>query len=489
MKYQLLILAMVLLPGCRSSLDGDGIVIKNGVVLTMNKTHDVIANGVVVIQGSRIIAVGAEDTIKHYPGFKVIDADGGIVMPGLINTHSHLPMIAFRGLGEDGIKDRLFDFFLPLEKNKLSRELIYNATIHGAIEFAMGGITTYADMYYHMDEMARATKKVGVRAVLGQTIIKFPVVDAPDPYGGLEYAVDFIKEYREDPLVTPALAPHAPYSVSKEKLLETISISEEYKVPVLIHVSERPDESNQLPGEYKGKSPVYYLDDIGFLRKNVHIVHAIFLDDKDIEILERVQCGVAHNPISNAKSAHGTARVYDMINAGVRIGLGTDGPMSCNSLNFFETMRSVALMQRVKYGNSTLMRPEEIVEMATIGGARSLYMDDKIGSIEHGKLADIIIIETKSPNMVPCYDYYAAVVFQAEPSNIIATIINGKVIMENREMKTIDIMEDREIMNRIKQDIAPFARELEIKSKADGSAEYYRRLRGCYTLSAVGGSL
>ena len=467
MKLILLMLAMVCLSGCKNTSEADGIVIKNGVVLTMNKTRDVIVNGTVVIKGSRIIAVGAGDTIKHYPGFRVIDAEGGIIMPGLINTHSHLPMIAFRGLAENGVKDRLFDYFLPLEKNMLSRELIYHATIHGAIEYAMGGITTYADMYYHMDEMARATRKVGVRAVLGETIIKYPVADAPDPYGGLEYAVEFIKEYREDPLVTPALAPHAPYSVSKEKLLVTISVSEQYQVPVLIHVAERSDESRQLPGNYKGKSPVYYLDEIGFLKKNVNIAHAIYLDDKDIEILARVQCGVAHNPIANAKSGRGPARVFELMNAGVRIGLGTDGPMSCNSLNFFTTMRTVALMQRIKYKDNTLMKPVEIVEMATIGGARSLYMEDQIGSIESGKLADIIVIETKSPNMVPCYDYYAAVVFQAEPVNVTTTIINGKIVMENREMKTIDIREDREIMNRIKQDVAPFARDLEIKSTPD----------------------
>jgi len=451
----------------------EGMIIKNGVVLTMNRTREVIENGIVVIQGSRIIAVGAEDTMRHYPGFKVMDADGGIIMPGLINTHSHLPMIAFRGLAENGVKDRLFNYFLPLEKSKLSRTLIYNATIHGAVEFAMGGITTYADMYYHMDEMARATKKVGVRAVLGETIIRFPVVDAPEPYGGLEYAVEFIKEYREDPLVTPALAPHAPYSVSQEKLLETISVSEEYQVPVLIHVSERSGEPGMLPGKYKGKSSVFYLDDIGFLRKNVHMAHAIHLDNKDIEILKRVQCGVSHNPIANAKSGHGTARIHDMMKAGVRIGIGTDGPMSNNSLNLFATMRAVALMQRVKHQNNTLMRPLEILEMATIGGARSLYMDDQIGSIEPGKLADIIVIETKSPNMVPCYDYYAAIVFQAEPSNVSTTIINGKIVMENREMKTIDTEEDRKIMNRIKQDIAPFARELEVKSNTakNGAAD------------------
>jgi cytosine/adenosine deaminase-related metal-dependent hydrolase len=461
MRLILLILTLALLSGCKHSSDMEGIIIRNGVVLTMNGSRDVIEKGAVVIKGSRIIAVGAEDSLKHYPGFKVVDADGGIILPGLINTHSHLPMIAFRGLAENGVKDRLFNYFLPLERNMLSRELIYNATIHGAIEYAMGGITTYADMYYHMDEMARATKKVGVRAVLGQTIIKYPTVDAPEPYGGLAYAVDFIEEFNYDPLVTPALAPHAPYSVSTAMLLETITISEKYQVPVLIHVSERSAEPGMLPGKYKGKSSVHYLNDIGFLKQHVHCAHAIHLDDEDIEIMNRIQCGVAHSPISNAKAGHGTARIHEMMTAGVRIGIATDGPMSNNSLNFFTTMRAVALMQRARYHNNTLMKPLEILEMATIGGARSLYMEDEIGSIETGKLADIIIIETNSPNMVPCYDYYAAVVFQAEPSNVSTTIINGQIIMENREMRTIDIEKDREMMNRIKEDIAPFARELE----------------------------
>ncbi len=441
-----------------------GVIIKNGTVVTMDKHRRIIDKGIVVVEGSIITEVGSEVCIKKYPDFKVIDAENGIVLPGLINTHSHLPMIAFRGLGENGIKDRLFDLIFPLEKNMLSRELIYNATIHGAIEYAMSGITTFVDMYYHTDEMAKAIKKVGIRAVLGETIIRFPVVDAPKPYGGLDYGIDLIKKYKNDPLVVPALAPHAPYSVSKEKLLETQSLSSEYKTPILIHVSERTDEPMRLPEEYKGKSSIYYLNNIGFLKKNVHLAHAIYLDDKDIEIIKNIKCGVAHNPVANAKSGHGIARAFDMKKAGVRMGIGTDGPMSCNSLNLFETMRGVAMMQRAQYKNATLMKPIEIVEMATIGGAESLQMEDKIGSLEKGKFADIIVIETKSPNMVPCYDYYAALVFQAQPFNVVTTVINGEIVMENRKLQTFNVEDDHEIMKHIEQKIRPFAKELEARS-------------------------
>jgi len=462
----LFMLIVGLIAGCASHNNQEtGIVITNGTILTMNANFDIIENGVLVIKGNKILDLGNENIIEKYSGYRIIDAKGGLVMPGMINTHSHLPMIAFRGLAEEGVKDRLFNYYLPLEKHNLSRDLIYKATIHAAIESAMSGVTTFADMYYHMDEMAKATKRIGVRAVLGETIIKYPVVDAPKPYGGLEYAIDFINEYKSDPLVTPAFAPHAPYSVSKEKLLEVIALSEKYDVPVLIHVAERPEESSLLPGKYKGRSPVYYLNDIGFLKENVNIAHAINLTDEDLIILKSVQCGVSHNPISNAKAGHSIARVYEMKQGDVRIGIGTDGPMSSNSLDLFATMRAVALLQRIKYKDSTIMNPIEIVEMATIGGAGSLHMEEKIGSIETGKLADVIIVDTKAPNMVPSYNPYAALVFQAEAANVMTTIINGKIIMEERTLRTFDRAEDLKNMEAIVRAISPFAKELEIKAQ------------------------
>ncbi|MGL4969965.1 MAG: amidohydrolase family protein, partial [Fusobacteriaceae bacterium] len=221
------------------------LIVKNGEVLTMNAGKERIAKGVVVVDGNKILEVGDESLLKKYKSKKIIDAKGGIIMPGMVNAHNHLPMIAFRGLGEEGIRNRLFAYFFPLEGEKLSRDLIYKATVHGTIDMAMSGVTTYGDMYYHMDEMAKATKEVGIRGVLGETVIKFPVVDAKEPYGGLEYAKNFIEEYKNDELITPAFGPHAAYTVSKEKLQEINKISKEYNVPVMIHVAEFDDEDKR----------------------------------------------------------------------------------------------------------------------------------------------------------------------------------------------------------------------------------------------------
>ncbi|MGL5123852.1 MAG: amidohydrolase [Fusobacteriaceae bacterium] len=439
------------------------LIIKNGEVLTMNENGKKILNGVVVIKENKIIDVGTKDLLDRYTAEKIIDAKQGIIMPGMINTHSHLPMIAFRGLGEEGIENRLYDYLFPLEKEKLTRDLIYKSTIHGAINMALGGVTTYVDMYYHMDEMAKATKKIGIRAVLGETIIKFPVVDAKEPYGGLEYANSFIKEYRNDDLIIPAFGPHAPYTVSEEKLKEINNLSKKYNVPVLIHVAEFDDEAKRL--KLNKMSVVEYLDSIKVLDKNVLLAHAIHLSDNDLDIIKKRGVSVAYNPMANAKGATGIARAYEMVNKDINVGLGTDGPMSSNQVDLFRTLSYAANMQRIKYNNRTIMTPEIIIKMATIGGARALNLDKKIGSIEIGKLADILIVETESPNMMPNYDAYATLVFQANGSNVDTTIVNGKIIVENKELKTYDLKKNSEDMLEIEKDIAIFGRELGEKAK------------------------
>ncbi|MGL5049891.1 MAG: amidohydrolase [Fusobacteriaceae bacterium] len=465
LNFSILMIALFI-AGCGSFIkekENASIIIKNGTILTMDEKNNVIKNGVIVIKDNTIISVGEEDLLKTFSAKKIIDAKDGIIMPGMINTHNHLPMIAFRGLGEEGIKNRLFAYFFPLEGEKLSRDLIYKATIHGSIDMALSGVTTYADMYYHMDEMAKATKEIGIRAVLGETVIKFPVVDAKTPYGGIEYAVKFIEEYKNDELITPAFGPHAPYTVSKEKLQEINQLSKKYNVPIMIHVGEFDDENKRL--NLTDETVVEYMDSIGVLNERVLLAHAIHLTEKDLDIIKNKNASIAYNPMANAKGATGIAKAYEMINKDIKVGLGTDGPMSSNQVDLFRTLSYASSMQRLKYNDRTIMTPDIVLRMATIGGAKALNMDNKIGSLEVGKLADIIIVETESPNMIPNYNPFATLVYQANSSNVSTTIVNGKIIVEDKKLKTYDLEKNKKQIKEIEADIAEFAKGLAQKAK------------------------
>ncbi|SMY16453.1 amidohydrolase family protein [Photobacterium aquimaris] len=464
-----LITTLLLISGCSSFASKDtlppaSLIIKNGQVITMNDNKQLIENGVVVINNDTIIAVGDHSLLSQYDAQRIIDAQNGIVMPGMINTHNHLPMIAFRGLGEEGIENRLFAYFFPLESKKLSRELIYQATRLGAIDLAQSGVTTFADMYYHVDEMAKATKEVGLRAVLGETVIKFPVVDAKQPYGGLEYGQQFINDYKNDPLITPAFAPHAAYTVSKQKLQQINAISKKLNVPVLIHVGEFGNESARISDNPKQLSPVAWLHDIGVLDNRMVLAHAIHVDQADIDLIKQSGAGVAYNPMANAKGATGIAPAWEMYQQQLPMGLGTDGPMSSNQVDLWRTLSYAANMQRLKHNDRTIMIPEQVIELATIGGARALHMEDKIGSLEVGKKADIIIVETQSANMMPNYNPYATLVYQANPSNVSTTIVNGNIVMEQRQMTQVDSADVTKNIRAIEADIAEFAKELAKKA-------------------------
>ncbi|SMY35163.1 amidohydrolase family protein [Photobacterium andalusiense] len=464
-----LITTLLLISGCSSFASKDtlppaSLIIKNGQVITMNDNKQLIENGVVVINNDTIIAVGDHSLLSQYDAQRIIDAQNGIVMPGMVNTHNHLPMIAFRGLGEEGIENRLFAYFFPLESKKLSRELIYQATRLGAIDLAQSGVTTFADMYYHVDEMAKATKEVGLRAVLGETVIKFPVVDAKQPYGGLEYGQQFINDYKNDPLITPAFAPHAAYTVSKQKLQQINAISKKLNVPVLIHVGEFGNESARISDNPKQLSPVAWLHDIGVLDKRMVLAHAIHVDQADIDLIKQSGAGVAYNPMANAKGATGIAPAWEMYQQQLPMGLGTDGPMSSNQVDLWRTLSYAANMQRLKHNDRTIMIPEQVIELATIGGARALHMEDKIGSLEVGKKADVIIVETQSANMMPNYNPYATLVYQANPSNVSTTIVNGNIVMEQRQMTQVDSADVTKNIRAIEADIAKFAKELAKKA-------------------------
>jgi cytosine/adenosine deaminase-related metal-dependent hydrolase len=423
------------------------LIVTNAHVVTMNARKDVIENGAVIIKDSLILAVGPGALADRYVAPKTIDAGGDLVLPGMINTHTHAPMTVFRGLGDD-VPDRLRRFIFPLEKNLVDRELVYWGALHGIIEMIEGGVTTMVNMYYFEEEVARAAKRAGMRGVLGQTVINFPAPDSSEPYGGLARVREFAAAYRGDPLITPAIAPHAPYTVDREHLLKVAALSAELDLPVLMHVAEMTEEMTSLRKDYN-MTPIEYLDSVGLLNRRLIAAHCIFVTDADIALLKARDAGIAHNMVANIKSAKGVAPVLKMFNQDLRVGLGTDGPMSGNTLDIIGQLGYVAKLHKLDNKDRNVMPALNVVEMATRGGARALHREDQLGSLEPGKLADVIIIDKDATHLIPLYDPYSALVYAASPRDVRTTIIHGRVVMEDRRITTVDVAEVRAQMRAI----------------------------------------
>lgn len=428
------------------------LMITDGTVLTMNPDNTVFEHGTVVVSDGKIVAVGGPELTAKYQAKKVLDVNGDIVMPGLINTHTHGSMTVFRSLGDD-VPDRLHRYIFPLENKLVSRDMVRTGANLANIEMIKGGVTTYADMYYFEDEVAKTVDKAGLRAVLGETIINFPVADAQTPEEGIAYAVRFINEYKDHPRITPAFAPHGPYTNTTENLQKIAALSEELNVPVMIHLAETDREKDEIAKRTGGKSPVQYMADIGVLNNRLLAAHVIMADDNDLNLLKKYDVGVAHNISANTKSAKGVAPVTQMLEKGIRTGLGTDGPMSSNTLTTMNELNLVGKIHKLETKNRAAMPPLTVVEMATIGSARALHMEDKIGSLETGKRADIIVVDTKAPNMVPVYSPYAALVYGANGANVRHTIVDGVILMEDRQLLTVN-------ENEIIQDAQRFAEKV-----------------------------
>ncbi|MGF1689195.1 amidohydrolase [Photobacterium japonica] len=419
------------------AIENVDLLIKNATVLTMNADKTVYENGLVAVKENKIFAVTDGTDIKEYQAETIIDADGDIVMPGLINTHTHVSMTVFRSMADD-VPDRLHRYIFPLESKLVSRDMVRIGAQLGNVEMVKGGVTTYADMYYFEDEVAKTVDKIGMRAVLGETVIKFPVADAANADEGIQYAVNFIEEYKDHPRITPAFAPHAPYTNTTETLQKITKLSLKYDVPVMIHLAESERENQVIAERSGGKSPVEYMAEIGALTPNLVGAHVINVDDEDIALLKKHDVGVAHNMSANIKSAKGVSPALKMFDDGLRIGLGTDGPMSGNTISTFDEFNQVAKVHKLVNKDRAAMPPVKVIEMATIGAARALHMEDTIGSLEAGKLADIIVVDTKAPNMVPVYNPYSALVYSAYATNVKHTIVDGKVLMQDRNMLTVD---------------------------------------------------
>lgn len=434
------------------------LIVRNGIVLTMNAGRDVIDDGVVIVDGNRIVEVGGVDILGKYSSDNVIDANGGIIMPGMINTHTHASMSVFRSLADD-VPDRLNRYIFPLENKMVSEEMVYIGAVHAAIEMARAGVTTMVDMYLFEESAARAVKEVGLRGIMTQNIIKYPTADGQDGNAKLERALAFIEKYRDDELITPGFGPHAPHTVTKETLERIVELSEEYDVPVSMHVAETQEEFDRFQSEL-GMTPVEYLDSVGILNERFIAAHCIFITESDIELMKQRGVGIAHNMVANIKSAKGVSPALQMFDEGLNIGLGTDGPMSGNTLDIIGQMGYVAKLHKLVNKDRSAMPPYKVVEMATTGGARAIHREDELGSLERGKLADIVVVETRSPNMQPIFDPYSVLVYSANASNVETVIVNGQIVVSEKTLLTYDEEKSRAAIEEFSEQVAEVAETL-----------------------------
>jgi len=432
------------------------LIVTNGTVVTMDAASRVIAAGAIAIDGRDIAAVGTAEAIAAaFSAPETIDAAGQIVLPGLINTHTHAPMVLYRGLADDlALMEWLQKYIFPAEARTVTADFVRAGTRLAALEMIQSGTTTYADMYYFEEVIAAATRDAGLRGVLGQTIIQFPVPDAKTPADGLARATAFVKQFAGDPLITPAFAPHAMYTLDTAMLKSIKAAADREGAPLIIHLAETRDEI-AISRKQHNATPVQYLEAIGFWNpgsgaansafasgsggtRRTLAAHAVHVSPADIRILAQRGVGVSHNPESNMKLASGTAPVVAMRTAKVQVGLGTDGAASNNDLDMFEAMRQAALLHKLQSGDPRVLPARTVLEMATIEGARALGLDRTIGSLEPGKRADAILVSMASARQTPLYDPISHLVYVTRGDDVKTTIVNGKVLMRDRNVLTLD---------------------------------------------------
>ena len=410
------------------------ILIKNALILNPNNFENKKQS--LLIKDDLIAEIS--DSIDDANVDKIIDAEGKILLPGLINTHTHLSMTLFRGLADDlSLDSWLNDHIWPMEAN-LNGEYCYIGALLGAVELIKSGTTTFSDMYFYMEDVARAVDDAGIRAVLSYGMIDFG--DAERREGEIKANLDLFNACNgmADGRIKVFLGPHSPYTASEELLIKVRQLADEYNMGIHIHVSETQKEINDV-SEEKGLRPFEYLEKIGFLGPDVVAAHCVWLSDNEIEIIKKHGVKVSHNPCSNMKLASGISPVSKLIENDICVSIGTDGASSNNNLDLIEELKTASLLQKVSTLDPKVLSSDEAIEMATIKGAEALGLSDEIGSIEVGKKADIILIDTNSANMVPDSSSLSSnVIYSANGSNVDTTICNGKVLMENKKLTVLD---------------------------------------------------
>ncbi|HVR71867.1 MAG TPA: amidohydrolase [Vicinamibacteria bacterium] len=415
------------------------LIVQSGTVVTVDRDRRVIEDGAVAVRDGRIVAVGTRAEVRSgHTAKETLDAGGGLVLPGLINAHTHAPMVLFRGVADDlRLMDWLRNYIFPAEKENVTAAFVKAGTRLAALEMIRSGTTTFVDMYYFEDQVAEACDEAGLRCVAGETLIEFPAPDNATIPEALAYAERFLKRWAGHPRVTAAVAPHSTYLASPDTLRAARVLADRFRAPLLIHLSESADEQKQVQERY-GKSPTRHLDDLRLLRKGVVGAHGIYLTPEDRALLREAESGVVHCPQSNMKLSSGAAPVRDMLREGVRLGLGTDGAASNNDLDMFEEMLTAALLAKHTTGDPTAAPAAAVLEMATLGGARALGLEKELGSLEPGKRADLIVVGRSEPRLHPLYDTVSHLVYAAKGADVRHAVVEGRVIMRDRRVLTLD---------------------------------------------------
>ncbi len=425
------------------------LIITGAKALLLDSKNTCLDRASVAINADKIVAVGHTEKIENqYRAKKTIAAQDSLIMPGFVNCHTHAAMTCFRGIADDlELMDWLNNYIFPAEARNVNKELAYWGSLLAAAEMIKSGTTTFCDMYIFEDETARAAKEAGLRCLIGEVLFDFPSPNFNTPEEGLAYTRMLIEKWTDDSLINIIVQPHALYTCSPSLLSEAKKLADNYHVPLGFHLLENVAEKKQLEEKF-GKSAVSFLKDIGYLDEHLIAFHCVCMSEEDIKLFADNGCKAGHNPASNMKLASGVAPIPEMIEAGITVGLGTDGCASNNTLDMIKEMSTAAKLHKIARLDPTVMDAQTVVRMATIESAKALGMENTTGSLEAGKKADIIIIGLNEPHLTPLYNEYSHLVYAMSGADVDTVIINGKVVMENRKLLTIN---EEEVMQKVRE--------------------------------------
>jgi len=420
------------------------LILKNATIVTMDDSYRIIPDGALAVDGDSIVAVGERaEVTAGFDAAETLDCGGKVVIPGLVNAHTHVPMTLVRGLADDRRLDVwLLGYMMPVEREFVSPDFCRLGTQLACAEMIRGGVTTFADMYYFEDSVAQATAEIGMRAVCSQTVLKFPSPDAASYEDSLAAGRDFIQAWKDHPLIVPSIAPHAPYTCTPEILRACTELAVEFDVPLHIHLSETLQEVEQWRQEY-GMPVIPWVKKQGVLEAKVLAAHCVHVDDGEINTLAHAGAGVSHNPSSNLKLASGFAPIVDMLQAGLHVGIGTDGPASNNDLDMFDELRLASFIAKGKSGDPTALPARVTFAMGTRLGAQALHLGHLIGSLEPGKRADLVVLDQDTLHNTPHFGrepdaFYARMIYAMKSTDVTDVMVNGRWLMRGRELLTIE---------------------------------------------------